>query len=256
MADDYPCHLVYVKREDLKIKLRNLQKEKAELVQQIVLIKGESQQLFLQTKRNQDEIQKLKKSNETKSTQVISLQSEIKKSTAMHLREIQQLKKQNNVFAAEIKQLKSSIVNNKQLVSSGKSNTKRLTKQYNDTAQIKQPASSTVNKTKYDESTDSDSESENKTSQRDNTKQLEKQNNVHTKISQSKSKKIIKTDDAHESDTEYEVESISRHKTVKGIRSYLVHWMGFSSNDDCWVEEKNLFCPDVLAAYKIRKRLR
>lgn len=66
MADDYPCHLVYVKREDLKIKLRNLQKEKAELVQQIVLIKGESQQLFLQTKRNQDEIQKLKKSNETK----------------------------------------------------------------------------------------------------------------------------------------------------------------------------------------------
>lgn len=90
-----------------------------------------------------------------------------------------------------------------------------------------------------------------------NIHQLTKQKKLYAdqiKQLQSATVNIIQNKTA-ESDSNYEAESILRHKTSKGKRSYLVRWMGYSSEDDNWVKEDNLFCPNILTAYKKRKRL-
>lgn len=48
---------------------------------------------------------------------------------------------------------------------------------------------------------------------------------------------------------EFEVGSILRDKTIKGQRKFLVHWKGYSSDEDRWVDEKHLSCPKILAKY-------
>lgn len=130
----------------------------------------------MQSKRYEDDIQKLKDLNSTAAAKLLILQNELEKSKQNNSKCIQRLTKQNNVYAAQIRQLQSATVNTMQ----------------NQTA---------------------------------------------------------------ESESNYEVENILRHKTTKGERSYLVRWRGYSSEDDNWVKEENLFCPDILTAYKKRKRL-
>lgn len=176
MTSDYPCHLEFVARKDLKSEVEELKNEKAELIQQILSAKSENQRLFLQSKRYEDDIQKLKDLNSTAAAKLLILQNELEKSKQNNSKCIQRLTKQNNVYAAQIRQLQSATVNTMQ----------------NQTA---------------------------------------------------------------ESESNYEVENILRHKTTKGERSYLVRWRGYSSEDDNWVKEENLFCPDILTAYKKRKRL-
>lgn len=63
-----------------------------------------------------------------------------------------------------------------------------------------------------------------------------------------------KSDDTD--DSEYDVESIQKHKGLKGKRLFLVRWKGFSSKDDTWIPEHDLFCPKILADYKKTKKLR
>lgn len=48
---------------------------------------------------------------------------------------------------------------------------------------------------------------------------------------------------------QFEVDSILRDKTTKGQRKFLVHWKGYSSDEDRWVDEKQLLCPKILAKY-------
>lgn len=52
----------------------------------------------------------------------------------------------------------------------------------------------------------------------------------------------------------YDVERLLDHKFIKK-RSFLVRWEGFDSSHDSWVEESDLQCPSILAAYKKSKRL-
>lgn len=55
---------------------------------------------------------------------------------------------------------------------------------------------------------------------------------------------------------EYEVESIRKHKIVKGDRHFLVRWKNFPPKFDSWVKEKNMNCPKILKQYKKSKKLR
>lgn len=61
--------------------------------------------------------------------------------------------------------------------------------------------------------------------------------------------------ESDDDDDEYDVEKITKHKTVKGKRMFLVRWKGFSSKCDQWIPEQDLFCPDILADYKTTKKL-
>lgn len=48
----------------------------------------------------------------------------------------------------------------------------------------------------------------------------------------------------------YEVEEILAHKNHRKGRAYLIRWRGYTSIDDRWVKESDMFCPDILNAYK------
>ncbi|XP_046396192.1 chromobox protein homolog 3 [Ischnura elegans] len=52
----------------------------------------------------------------------------------------------------------------------------------------------------------------------------------------------------------YEVESILAVRTVKNKRKYKVHWKGFSSEDDSWVSENELSCPEILQDFLRRQK--
>lgn len=54
----------------------------------------------------------------------------------------------------------------------------------------------------------------------------------------------------NESNVEYDVESIIKHKNVKGVE-YLVRWKGYGPDEDSWLEESELKnCPKILNSYK------
>ena len=48
---------------------------------------------------------------------------------------------------------------------------------------------------------------------------------------------------------EFEVERIVSCRTVHGKRQYLVHWKGYSENDDTWEAESGLNCDRLLAQF-------
>ena len=50
---------------------------------------------------------------------------------------------------------------------------------------------------------------------------------------------------------EYEIESIikSRRKGRRRKLQYLVHWKGYPSADDSWVDEKDVHAPELLEAF-------
>jgi hypothetical protein len=48
---------------------------------------------------------------------------------------------------------------------------------------------------------------------------------------------------------EYEVEKILDHKDVRGKRQYLVHWLGYPTSDDQWVDADDLHAPKILRPY-------
>jgi hypothetical protein len=48
---------------------------------------------------------------------------------------------------------------------------------------------------------------------------------------------------------EYEIEKILDHKEVRGKRQYLVHWLGYPTSDDQWVDAEDLHVPEILQWY-------
>lgn len=50
-------------------------------------------------------------------------------------------------------------------------------------------------------------------------------------------------------DEECEVECILDHRIYKRYRKFLVRWKGFSSEEDLWLNEKDLHCPNILMSY-------
>lgn len=52
-----------------------------------------------------------------------------------------------------------------------------------------------------------------------------------------------------------EVKDLVDHKTVNGVRQFLVRWSGYNSDDDTWEKESNLSCPKILADYLEKNNL-
>jgi uncharacterized protein YuzE len=48
---------------------------------------------------------------------------------------------------------------------------------------------------------------------------------------------------------EYEIEKILDHKDVRGKRRYLVHWLGYPTSDDQWVDANDIHAPEILQPY-------
>lgn len=59
---------------------------------------------------------------------------------------------------------------------------------------------------------------------------------------------------AKDRNNEFEVEQIVGHKTIKGIVSYKVRWLGWDAKDDTWVRETELQCPALIKAYESHKK--
>ena len=53
-----------------------------------------------------------------------------------------------------------------------------------------------------------------------------------------------------ESEETYEVESIVKHRIRNGSTEFLIRWVGYQSDDDSWVAESDLNCPEILQRYK------
>lgn len=47
----------------------------------------------------------------------------------------------------------------------------------------------------------------------------------------------------------YEVQKILNHRVVRGKRLFFIRWKGFDENEDSWVKEKDLNCPELLEKY-------
>lgn len=54
----------------------------------------------------------------------------------------------------------------------------------------------------------------------------------------------------HRKGKNYEVDSLIGHRKYRGRLQFLVRWKNYSSEDDRWVDEKNLNCPALLKNYK------
>ena len=55
----------------------------------------------------------------------------------------------------------------------------------------------------------------------------------------------------NQGEEEYEIESIikSRRKGCGHKLQYLVHWKGYPSADDSWVDEKDVHTPELLETF-------
>jgi hypothetical protein len=51
---------------------------------------------------------------------------------------------------------------------------------------------------------------------------------------------------------EYVVEKILDHNKVKGKYLYYIQWLGYSSEENTWEPEENLFCKELLYEYKVK----
>lgn len=81
--------------------------------------------------------------------------------------------------------------------------------------------------------------------------------NITPTIVQTPSRKSsLKTSTPTNSSRTYDVEALIEHRGRGRIREFLVRWKGFGSEDDTWEKEKNLSCPQILAKYKKKHRLR
>lgn len=54
---------------------------------------------------------------------------------------------------------------------------------------------------------------------------------------------------------EFEVEKIVKHRRRYKKLEFLVHWKGYSDDEDTWSKECNLQCPQILNAYKKMNKL-
>lgn len=55
-------------------------------------------------------------------------------------------------------------------------------------------------------------------------------------------------------EAEYEVREILDSRTIRGVTSYLVDWVGFGPEERTWEPEDNLNAPDLIAAFWRRRR--
>ncbi|KAG8233830.1 hypothetical protein J437_LFUL008052 [Ladona fulva] len=74
------------------------------------------------------------------------------------------------------------------------------------------------------------------------------QNEVDNSIPNKRTKR-----DGGEETSRREVESILAVRTVKNRRRYKVHWKGLSAEEDSWVNENKLSCPEILQDF-LRKQ--
>lgn len=51
----------------------------------------------------------------------------------------------------------------------------------------------------------------------------------------------------------YDVEEIRGDRMYRGKRQFFIKWVGYDSSENTWEDEANLFCEDLLAAYKEKK---
>lgn len=58
-----------------------------------------------------------------------------------------------------------------------------------------------------------------------------------------------------EKDGNFDVDDILKHRTYRGKRKFLVRWKGYSPDDDSWVAEEKLNCPDILSKYLKKRKL-
>ncbi|KAF9901668.1 hypothetical protein EC991_005800 [Linnemannia zychae] len=56
-------------------------------------------------------------------------------------------------------------------------------------------------------------------------------------------------EDEEDRESEYEVEMVVGHKHVKGKLHYHIKWNGYSSDDNSWEDQDNVFCTDLIEAY-------
>lgn len=61
--------------------------------------------------------------------------------------------------------------------------------------------------------------------------------------------KLVQKQDEADCCDEYEVEKLLDYKMKKGVRFYLVRWVGYSEEYDTWEKESNLDCQEILDAY-------
>nr|CDS31968.1 chromobox protein 1 [Hymenolepis microstoma] len=58
------------------------------------------------------------------------------------------------------------------------------------------------------------------------------------------------------SDTEWEVEKILDVRTHKGVKEYLLKWVGYDESESTWEPQENLSCRKLLSEFEKRNRLR
>ena len=71
-------------------------------------------------------------------------------------------------------------------------------------------------------------------------------------MSQAKEESSYTSSEEYSSTTlsdEYEVEDIIDHKDVGRTRYYYVKWKGYPYTDNSWVDEKDIYCPDLINKY-------
>lgn len=83
--------------------------------------------------------------------------------------------------------------------------------------------------------------------------QLKQLQNTFAQQSTAKKSNDHDSEESNKSEHEYyEVENVLGDKLVRK-RYYLVHWKGYNSSEDEWIEESNLNCPSILKKYKQTK---
>ncbi|KAH9411840.1 putative chromatin organization modifier protein [Ordospora pajunii] len=54
-------------------------------------------------------------------------------------------------------------------------------------------------------------------------------------------------------DDVYVVEKVVASRKVKGVKQYLLKWMGYPDADNTWEDEENIFCKDMIQEYESKK---
>lgn len=74
-------------------------------------------------------------------------------------------------------------------------------------------------------------------------------------IEQNRDFKLSQKQEIEKDDVCYEVEKLLKHRKKKNKLEFFVRWEGFGAEEDSWVPEDDLCCPDMLATYKRKYKI-